>query len=102
MSAIHFSTLVGPPALVPLYFQWYVFYFVVQRKQWVVSELHVANGAFSLFYRYISVQEIGRSFSLFSQTNTIETYGQRKKGKVAEIRDRVEEDSVQNDLLKIK
>ncbi|NXU15762.1 FADS1 desaturase, partial [Pardalotus punctatus] len=26
---------VGPPALVPLYFQWYIFYFAVQRKQWV-------------------------------------------------------------------
>lgn len=31
---------VGPPALVPLYFQWYIFYFAVQRKQWVVSQLH--------------------------------------------------------------
>lgn len=27
--------LIGPPALLPLYFQWYVFYFVVQRKKWV-------------------------------------------------------------------
>ncbi|XP_053924238.1 acyl-CoA (8-3)-desaturase [Cuculus canorus] len=27
--------IIGPPALVPLYFQWYIFYFVVQRKQWV-------------------------------------------------------------------
>ncbi|XP_045711290.1 acyl-CoA (8-3)-desaturase isoform X4 [Phyllostomus hastatus] len=26
---------VGPPALLPLYFQWYIFYFVVQRKKWV-------------------------------------------------------------------
>ncbi|EMP32025.1 Fatty acid desaturase 1 [Chelonia mydas] len=26
---------VGPPALVPLYFQWYIFYFAVQRRQWV-------------------------------------------------------------------
>ncbi|KAM3854418.1 acyl-CoA (8-3)-desaturase-like isoform 3-T3 [Vipera latastei] len=26
--------LLGPPALVPFYLQWYVFYFVVQRKQW--------------------------------------------------------------------
>ncbi|OXB59710.1 hypothetical protein ASZ78_012631 [Callipepla squamata] len=28
--------IIGPPALVPLYFQWYIFYFVVQRKQWVL------------------------------------------------------------------
>ncbi|XP_013804832.1 acyl-CoA (8-3)-desaturase isoform X2 [Apteryx mantelli] len=27
--------IIGPPALLPLYFQWYIFYFVVQRKQWV-------------------------------------------------------------------
>ncbi|KAM6358917.1 acyl-CoA (8-3)-desaturase-like isoform 3-T3 [Alca torda] len=27
--------IIGPPALVPLYFQWYIFYFVIQRKQWV-------------------------------------------------------------------
>uniref|UniRef100_A0A8D2QE10 Fatty acid desaturase 1 n=1 Tax=Zonotrichia albicollis TaxID=44394 RepID=A0A8D2QE10_ZONAL len=27
--------IIGPPALVPLYFQWYIFYFAVQRKQWV-------------------------------------------------------------------
>ncbi|KAG8505684.1 Acyl-CoA (8-3)-desaturase [Galemys pyrenaicus] len=27
--------LIGPPALLPLYFQWYVFYFVIQRKKWV-------------------------------------------------------------------
>ncbi|XP_033061027.1 acyl-CoA (8-3)-desaturase isoform X2 [Trachypithecus francoisi] len=27
--------LIGPPALMPLYFQWYVFYFVIQRKKWV-------------------------------------------------------------------
>uniref|UniRef100_A0A8C6VAS1 Cytochrome b5 heme-binding domain-containing protein n=1 Tax=Naja naja TaxID=35670 RepID=A0A8C6VAS1_NAJNA len=27
--------LLGPPALVPFYLQWYVFYFVVQRKNWV-------------------------------------------------------------------
>ncbi|OBS58746.1 hypothetical protein A6R68_10074 [Neotoma lepida] len=27
--------LIGPPALLPLYFQWYIFYFVVQRKKWV-------------------------------------------------------------------
>ncbi|XP_072645523.1 acyl-CoA (8-3)-desaturase-like [Canis lupus baileyi] len=26
---------VGPPALLPLYFQWYIFYFVIQRKKWV-------------------------------------------------------------------
>nr|AYG96561.1 fatty acid desaturase 1 [Lepisosteus oculatus] len=24
----------GPPALIPLYFQWYIFYFVVRRHQW--------------------------------------------------------------------
>lgn len=35
VSAISFCITVGPPALVPLYFQWYIFYFVVQRKQWV-------------------------------------------------------------------
>ncbi|XP_043923380.1 acyl-CoA (8-3)-desaturase [Protopterus annectens] len=27
--------LLGPPALLPLYFQWYIFYFTVKRKQWV-------------------------------------------------------------------
>uniref|UniRef100_K7G437 Fatty acid desaturase 1 n=1 Tax=Pelodiscus sinensis TaxID=13735 RepID=K7G437_PELSI len=27
--------IIGPPALVPLYFQWYIFYFAVQRRQWV-------------------------------------------------------------------
>ncbi|XP_038663585.1 acyl-CoA (8-3)-desaturase-like [Scyliorhinus canicula] len=27
--------LIGPPALLPLYFQWYIFYFAVQRRQWV-------------------------------------------------------------------
>ncbi|XP_053252585.1 acyl-CoA (8-3)-desaturase-like isoform X2 [Podarcis raffonei] len=26
--------ILGPPALVPFYLQWYIFYFVVQRKQW--------------------------------------------------------------------
>nr|XP_060626586.1 acyl-CoA (8-3)-desaturase-like [Anolis sagrei ordinatus] len=26
--------ILGPPALVPFYLQWYVFYFAVQRKQW--------------------------------------------------------------------
>ncbi|XP_072128500.1 acyl-CoA (8-3)-desaturase-like isoform X2 [Mobula birostris] len=26
--------LIGPPALLPLYFQWYIFYFAVTRKQW--------------------------------------------------------------------
>lgn len=36
---------VGPPALVPLYFQWYIFYFAVQRKQWVVSHSTRARGA---------------------------------------------------------
>lgn len=38
---------VGPPALVPLYFQWYIFYFAVQRKQWVVSQLHGGQGGSS-------------------------------------------------------
>ncbi|PIO16238.1 hypothetical protein AB205_0113400, partial [Aquarana catesbeiana] len=28
---------VGPPALLPLYFQWYIFYFVVQRKKLVAD-----------------------------------------------------------------
>lgn len=55
VSAISFCITVGPPALVPLYFQWYIFYFVVQRKQWVVSKLHFAGGVFSLYYRSISV-----------------------------------------------
>ncbi|XP_033612671.1 acyl-CoA (8-3)-desaturase isoform X2 [Fukomys damarensis] len=27
--------LIGPPALLPLFFQWYIFYFVVQRRKWV-------------------------------------------------------------------
>ncbi|EPY89623.1 fatty acid desaturase 1 [Camelus ferus] len=27
--------LIGPPALVPFFFQWYVFYFVFKRKKWV-------------------------------------------------------------------
>ncbi|XP_053576442.1 acyl-CoA (8-3)-desaturase [Bombina bombina] len=27
--------LIGPPALIPVYFQWYIFYFAVQRKKWV-------------------------------------------------------------------
>ncbi|XP_005988035.1 acyl-CoA (8-3)-desaturase [Latimeria chalumnae] len=27
--------LIGPPALLPFYFQWYIFFFAVQRKQWV-------------------------------------------------------------------
>lgn len=27
--------LIGPPALLPLYFQWYTIYFVFQRKKWV-------------------------------------------------------------------
>ncbi|KAK6472898.1 acyl-CoA (8-3)-desaturase [Huso huso] len=27
--------LIGPPALLPLYFQWYIFYFAVQRRQWL-------------------------------------------------------------------
>ncbi|KAL8170052.1 UNVERIFIED_CONTAM: hypothetical protein K2H54_062488 [Gekko kuhli] len=31
------AQLVGPPALVPFYLQWYIFYFVVQRKQWVLG-----------------------------------------------------------------
>lgn len=31
------SSPVGPPALLPLYFQWYIFYFAIQRKKWVVS-----------------------------------------------------------------
>ncbi|KAJ8349605.1 hypothetical protein SKAU_G00247350 [Synaphobranchus kaupii] len=26
--------LLGPPALIPLYFQWYIFYFVIKRHQW--------------------------------------------------------------------
>lgn len=34
---VSFSSPVGPPALVPFYFQWYIFYFVFQRKKWVVS-----------------------------------------------------------------
>jgi len=51
ISAIYFSTLVGPPALVPLYFQWYIFYFVVQRKQWVVSQLRLADGDYFFFDR---------------------------------------------------
>lgn len=36
---ISISSPVGPPALLPLYFQWYIFYFVIQRKKWVVSIL---------------------------------------------------------------
>lgn len=31
------SSPVGPPALLPAYFQWYIFYFVIKRKKWVVS-----------------------------------------------------------------
>ncbi|XP_041132733.1 acyl-CoA (8-3)-desaturase-like [Polyodon spathula] len=27
--------LIGPPALLPLYFQWYIFYFAVRRRQWL-------------------------------------------------------------------
>ncbi|KAG8438174.1 hypothetical protein GDO86_008751 [Hymenochirus boettgeri] len=27
--------LIGPPALLPLYFQWYIFYFAIKRKKWV-------------------------------------------------------------------
>ncbi|OCT83894.1 acyl-CoA (8-3)-desaturase [Xenopus laevis] len=27
--------LIGPPALIPVYFQWYIFYFAIQRKQWL-------------------------------------------------------------------
>ncbi|KAG9333480.1 hypothetical protein JZ751_011549 [Albula glossodonta] len=26
--------ILGPPALIPLYFQWYIFYFVVKRHKW--------------------------------------------------------------------
>ncbi|XP_075913316.1 acyl-CoA (8-3)-desaturase [Petromyzon marinus] len=26
--------LLGPPALIPLYFQWYIFVFAIKRKQW--------------------------------------------------------------------
>ncbi|XP_035251599.1 acyl-CoA (8-3)-desaturase-like [Anguilla anguilla] len=26
--------LLGPPALIPVYFQWYIFYFVTKRRQW--------------------------------------------------------------------
>lgn len=36
---VSISSPVGPPALLPLYFQWYIFYFAVQRKKWVVSTL---------------------------------------------------------------
>uniref|UniRef100_A0A2K6GL81 Fatty acid desaturase 1 n=1 Tax=Propithecus coquereli TaxID=379532 RepID=A0A2K6GL81_PROCO len=32
---VSISSPVGPPALLPLYFQWYIFYFVIQRKKWV-------------------------------------------------------------------
>lgn len=41
-----FVPAVGPPALVPLYFQWYIFYFAVQRKQWVVSHSTGASPGF--------------------------------------------------------
>ncbi|MBN3289429.1 FADS1 desaturase, partial [Polypterus senegalus] len=27
--------LIGPPALLPMYFQWYIFYFAVKQQQWV-------------------------------------------------------------------
>ncbi|XP_008049910.1 fatty acid desaturase 1-like, partial [Carlito syrichta] len=27
--------LIRPPVLLPLYFQWYLFYFVIQRKKWM-------------------------------------------------------------------
>ncbi|EGW14403.1 Fatty acid desaturase 1, partial [Cricetulus griseus] len=39
---------VGPPALLPLYFQWYIFYFVVQRKKWVLqATCNVHQSAFN-------------------------------------------------------
>uniref|UniRef100_A0A4W3IH24 Cytochrome b5 heme-binding domain-containing protein n=1 Tax=Callorhinchus milii TaxID=7868 RepID=A0A4W3IH24_CALMI len=36
--------LIGPPALLPLYFQWYIFYFAVQRKKWAVSISQESRG----------------------------------------------------------
>lgn len=50
--------LVGPPALVPFYLQWYIFYFVVQRKQWAVSMPELSSSR-SLTFTSASWGELG-------------------------------------------
>ncbi|XP_063293827.1 acyl-CoA (8-3)-desaturase isoform X2 [Pelobates fuscus] len=64
--------LIGPPALIPLYFQWYVFYFAVQRKQWLdlawMISFYVRFGLC-----YIPLLGVGGTISMFILVRFLES-----------------------------
>lgn len=64
--------LIGPPSLLPLYFQWYIFYFVVQRKKWV--DLAWMISFYVRFaYCYFPLIGIGGTISMFMLVRFIES-----------------------------
>ncbi|KAG8563765.1 hypothetical protein GDO81_016195 [Engystomops pustulosus] len=64
--------LIGPPALIPLYFQWYIFYFAVQRRQWMdlawMISFYVRFGM-----TYIPLLGIGGTISIFILVRFLES-----------------------------
>lgn len=64
--------LIGPPALIPVYFQWYIFYFAVNRKQW--SDLAWMISFYIRFgMMYIPLIGIGGTISLFMLVRFVES-----------------------------
>lgn len=64
--------LIGPPALMPLYFQWFIFYFVVKRKKWVDLAWMLTFYA-RLYFTYQPLLGVGRLLGLFLLVRFIES-----------------------------
>ncbi|XP_078536730.1 acyl-CoA (8-3)-desaturase isoform X2 [Lissotriton helveticus] len=63
---------IGPPALMPLYFQWFIFYFVVKRKKWVDLAWMLTFYA-RLYFTYQPLLGVGGLFGLFMLVRFIES-----------------------------
>ncbi|PIO24857.1 hypothetical protein AB205_0203630 [Aquarana catesbeiana] len=76
--------LIGPPSLLPLYFQWYIFYFVVQRKKWV--DLAWMISFYVRFaYCYFPLIGIGGTISMFMLVSLFPTMPRHNYWKVAPL-----------------
>ncbi|XP_053139052.1 acyl-CoA (8-3)-desaturase-like isoform X2 [Hemicordylus capensis] len=65
--------ILGPPALVPFYLQWYIFYFVIQRKQWVDLAWMVTFYV-RFFLTYSFLLELKSLLGLFLLVRIIESH----------------------------
>nr|XP_033784316.1 acyl-CoA (8-3)-desaturase isoform X1 [Geotrypetes seraphini] len=64
--------LIGPPALLPVYFQWYIFYFAIQRKQWV-DLAWMLTFYFRLYFTYVPFLGLQGFLGLFLLVRFLES-----------------------------